>query len=67
MYAIANSIALNGLDADTVIQSDVRSYWEYILMGGGATLGALAVLFVILGQEKARKQDERMQGGKEDA
>ena len=42
MYAIANSSALNGYDANTVVETDKLSGWEKALIGCGIAFGALS-------------------------
>ncbi len=44
MYALANSHALNGMDASTTIVTDVMSPWEYLLIGTSIGTGTVAVL-----------------------
>lgn len=59
MYAIANSNALNGYSADTVVEVGKMSNWEKMLIGLGVTCAVLAagaltvyVTFATLGKKK---------------
>ncbi|MBE7086978.1 MAG: hypothetical protein E7369_01600 [Clostridiales bacterium] len=43
MYSIANSIALNGLTADSVISTNVKSWWQNALIYSGIGFGVVAL------------------------
>lgn len=60
MYALANSSALNGYDANTVVTTDKKSGWEKLLIGLGITFGVLAAgAFVlhVVGALKNKPED----------
>ena len=73
MYALANSSALNGYDADTVIVADQRSSWEYMLIGLSSGFGGLAlvtiggIVFFTFYKKKDNLETEVSQGGDEHA
>lgn len=61
MYSIANSIALNGIAPGDTIQTDVMSYWEYILLIGGGVFGAgaLTLLGVVAYRDSVTRKKAR--------
>ena len=73
MYALANSSALNGYDADTVIVADQKSSWEYMLIGLSSGFGGLAlvsiggIVFFTFYKKKDDLETEVSQGGDEHA
>ena len=46
MYSIANSNALNGYAAGDVVDLESKSWWEWVLIGGGSFFGVSAVSIV---------------------
>lgn len=61
MYALANSAALNGISADTVIEADAQSWWQIALTWGGVGLAALAAVAVVF-SVRLDAEEERRRG-----
>jgi beta-glucosidase len=64
MYSLANSLALNGIGNDTVIEANAKSYWEYVLTGCAAGFGAAAFVLAVCSNIVGNKKNK---GGEDDA
>ena len=59
MYSIANSSALNGIDADTVIDADAMAWWQIMFICLAAVFGVAAaggVAFICLSDARQNKK-----------